>query len=443
MDRRAFLLLALAGAADPAPFPPLQPGGQLGTTGDTLAPDNTDEALNRFNQWRSDFMIRAIADGLPADVLSREFAGLTPDPHILALQTHQPEFSKPISAYVQGVVSEARVTQGQDRLAALTWLPSLEARFGVPAEILVSIWAVETNFGAIQGDFDVLRSLATLAAAGLRQDWAEGQIIAVIRIIASGEATRAQLHGSWAGALGQTQFEPSQYLALAVDGDGDGRRDIWGSAPDALASAANLLAMAGWRRGERWQREMILPAGFDYGLTEGPVQPLAAWTALGARTADGLAWNSVDAAEPAMLVTPAGAQGPAFLLLPNHFVLRQYNNALAYALAVGLLADRMTGRPGLVTPWPQETPLSIDDRMAAQSALTQLGFDAGAADGLIGAKTRAALRAWQQRNGLTADGYLSPAVVWRLRQAVTPPSVAPNLSPQQPAAGGPTSQTGN
>lgn len=407
MDRRAFLILTLAGAADPQPLsPPRAPADQPDTIATSPAVQDA-----RFDAWRSDFMIRAIADGLPANVLARELGDLTPDPRIVALQTRQPEFSKPVGDYVRGIVSDRRIAEGRNKLETLSWLPRVEARYGVAAEILISVWAVESGFGANQGDFDVLRSLATLAAAGLRQDWAETQIIAVIQIIASGEASRAQLRGSWSGALGQTQFEPTQYLSTAVNLDGDGRPDIWNAPADALASAANLLAKAGWRRGERWQREMVLPAGFDYSLSEGPAQPLAAWTALGLRTADGLTWNEADRLADAVLLTPAGAQGPAFLALPNHFVLRQYNNALAYALAVGLLADQIAGRPGQIAPWPPETPVSLEDRMAVQAALLRLGFDPGGQDGMIGAKTRAALRAWQKQRGLPADGYLSPDVV--------------------------------
>ena len=424
MDRRVFLLLTLAGAADPALLQPpaLAPtsGGQ--TYGPLDAPTvATDQAL--FEAWRAEFMVRAIAQGLPAEVVTREFDALTPDPRVLALQNHQPEFSKPVGDYVRGVVSDARVAQGRQKLAGLAWLPDVEARFGVAAEVLVAVWAVETNFGALQGDFDVLRSLATLAALGGRQEWAEGQLIAVLQIIASGEANRQQMHGSWSGALGQTQFEPSQYLSTAVDGDGDGRRDLWNSSADALASAANLLAKAGWRRGERWQREVLIPAGFDYSLTEGAPQPLAFWTGLGVRSADGELWSADDRLAGGVLLCPSGATGPAFLALPNHFVLRQYNNSLAYALAVVLLADRIVGRPPLTTPWPAETPLSLTDRSAAQAALLRLGFDPGGVDGLVGAKTRSALRAWQKQQGLPSDGYLSPTIVQRLTtQAAAAPA---------------------
>ncbi|HEY2662202.1 MAG TPA: lytic murein transglycosylase [Caulobacteraceae bacterium] len=426
MDRRVFLLLTLAGAADPAPLPPpLGPPSDPSLAPDTqvLAPRPTGDA--QFDEWRSAFMVRALAEGLPADVLARELNGLTPDPHVLALETHQPEFSKPVGDYVRGVVSDERVAIGRRKLAQLAWLPDVEARYGVTAEILLAIWAVETAFGTIQGENDALRCLATLAASGHRQDWAETQIIALFHIMAEGDATRAQLKGSWTGALGQPQFEPTQYLSTAVDADGDGRRDIWNSAEDALASAANLLAKAGWRRGQLWAREVALPPGFDYGLSEGPAQPLAAWTRLGLRSADGLAWSAADAAADAVLLTPVGVKGPAFLALPNHFVLRQYNNALAYALAVGLLADRIAGRTPVLAIWPPETPLSLADRSDAQTALARLGFDAGAIDGMIGAKTRVALRAWQKARGIPADGYLSVDVVQRLRSeagaSVTPP----------------------
>lgn len=260
--------------------------------------------------------------------------------------------------------------------------------------------------GATLGDFDVLRSLATLAAAGRRRDWAEGQILALLRIIATGEASRAQLKGSWAGAMGQTQLEPQAYLDDAVDTRGGGRPDVWGSSEDALASAANLLAKSGWRRGEAWQREARLPASFDYGLSEGPPKPVDAWWALGVRPMLGETFG--ERAPDAVLLLPAGAAGPAFLAYPNHFNIRKYNNSIAYALGVGLLADRIAGRAGVVAPWPHELPLSIADRVGAQAALIKLGYDAGPADGQIGLKTRVALRAWQRSHGLPADGYLSP-----------------------------------
>jgi lytic murein transglycosylase len=285
----------------------------------------------------------------------------------------------------------------------------------VPREILLAVWAMESAFGKIQGNFDVVRSMASLAADGRRRNWAEGELIAALKIIASGEATRAQLKGSWAGAMGQTQFLPSNYLTTAVDWDGDGRRDIWGSDSDSLASAANLLAKGGWSRGVGWAKEVILPAGFDYSLAEGPREIPASWEAKGVRRADGLPWTPADAASPAGLILPAGWAGPAFLVLPNHFAIRSYNNSTSYALGIGLLADRFAGAGPLVTPWPVETPLSLADRMAAQIALGRLGFDPGPADGVVGAGTRKALRAWQQNRRLPPDGYLSMDMVTRLK----------------------------
>ncbi len=411
------MLLTLAGAADPGAPPNAPPT----FTTQILAPPPTVESGDPgFDAWAKSFIEREIRAGLPANVLNREFAGLTSDPRVLSLDGRQPEFAKPFGDYIKGVVTDARVAMGQRKRRELAWFPDIEARYGVPAEVLIGVWAVESGFGVLQGDFDVLRSLATLAADGRRRQWAEDELAAVIRIIAGGQASRTQLRGSWAGAMGQTQFEPTEYLSTAVDADGDGRRDIWGSSEDALASAANLLAKAGWRAGEPWDREVLLPAGFDYGLTESVKQPQAAWAALGVRPADAGGWPGAETTAEAQLIVPTGVAGPAFLVFPNHFVIRKYNNATTYALAVGLLADRIGGRGPLVTPWPKETPLSLTDRTDAQSALSKLGFDAGMADGVIGVKTRQALKAWQKARNLPADGYLSPQVVQRLRTEAGP-----------------------
>ena len=417
-------MLTLAGAADPG----APPGAPPVFSPTLLAPQPTVASGDeRFDAWAKDFLDREIRAGAPAEVLTREFKGLTPDPQVLALDSRQPEFARPVGAYVRSVVTDREVALAQRKRQELAALDGIERRYGVPGEILVGIWAMESNFGALQGNFDVLRSLATLAADGRRREWAEAQIGAVIRIIATGQASRAQLRGSWAGAMGQTQFEPEEYLRTAVDVNGGARPDIWGSSADALASAAHLLAKAGWRAGERWDREMSLPAGFDYSLAEGPTQSPAAWAAIGARPADNGGWTEADAAATAQLVLPAGALGPAFLIFPNHFVIRKYNNSLAYALAVGLLADRIDGQGPLAKAWPQEIALSLADRVDAQTALAKLGFDPGSADGAIGVNTRAALRAWQKARGLPADGYLSPEMVFRLRgeaAGASPPSLA-------------------
>ncbi|HET6970976.1 MAG TPA: lytic murein transglycosylase, partial [Phenylobacterium sp.] len=249
------------GPAQPVPAAPAPPGS---ITPPTASGDQV------FDAWASDFEGRALAAGIRPEVLQREFAGLAPDPRVAALDSRQPEFSKPISDYLRGVVTPGRTAIGDRKVAEVPQLPQIEQRFGVPREILLGVWAMESGFGAIQGDYDTIRSLATLAAQGRRRGWAEGELIAALRIIQSGEQPRAKLRGSWAGAMGQTQFIPSTFLSTAVDEDGDGKRDIWGSSADALASAANLLAKAGWLRGQSWAREVIVPPGFDYSLTEGP-----------------------------------------------------------------------------------------------------------------------------------------------------------------------------
>lgn len=422
-------LALLAGCASSAPPPPpspapapapieraplrggpettvVPPGGQL----QRPAPSG-DMA---FDAWRSDFLARAPDD--VRSILVRELAGVTPDARVLTSDLGQPEFSRPVGDYIQRTVGADRIALGQRARERVPELSQVEARYGVPPEVVIAIWGMETSFGAIKGDQDVVRSLATLAAQGRRRAWAETQLISVARMIARGDATRAQLRGSWAGAMGHTQFIPETFLRLAVDGNGDGRRDIWNSEADALHSAANLLQDAGWRRGGSWAVEVVLPAsGFDYSVTESVALRPSDWAARGVRRADGRPWNAVDAGSEARLLLPAGANGPAFLAFPNHMAIRAYNNSVSYALAVGLIADGLRGEGGVRRPWPAEQPMSIADRRAVQAALTQLGFNVGQIDGVIGAGTRAAVRAWQQSRGRPADGYVNAATVAALR----------------------------
>ncbi len=406
MDRRLFLLSASGLAVSP---------GSAGAPQADAPEHGSVDSL--FGAWLQGFIDRAAGAGWSHDQLAAAFAGLTPDPRVIAADQRQPELSKPIGDYIQAAVSPSRVEGGRSRRSAdAAWLDPVAAQYGVPAEILIAIWGVESSYGRVQGDQDVVRSLATLAAEGRRKDWAESELYAALRILFTGQAGREQLKGSWAGAMGQTQFTPSDYLTWAVDGDGDGRRDIWNSAPDALASSANFLARkAAWRRGEGWAREVALPAGFDYSLAEGPRQPIPAWQAMGVRSADGAAFPAADAVESAGLILPAGWTGPGFLVFPNHFAIRAYNNSMSYALSVGLIADAVAGRAPLVRPWPQEQPIPLADRIAAQEALARLGFDPGLPDGVLGLKSRQAARAWQKSRGLPADGYLTYALIQRLK----------------------------
>jgi lytic murein transglycosylase len=413
----------------PAVTPAPAPAPEAPSVGPVTPPAVSGDMI--FDAWAAEFYGRALKAGIPRALLDREMAGLTPDPRVASRDSRQPEFSQPISVYIKGAVTEGPIAKGGRERAEVPQLPDIEQRFGVPREVLIAIWSRESAFGAIQGDFDVIRSMASLAAQGRRRDWAEGELIAALRIIASGEATRAQLKGSWAGAMGQTQFIPSAYLSTAVDGDGDGKRDIWGSAADSLASAASLLAKGGWVRGQSWAREVTVPADFDFSMSEGPKLTPEAWGAMGVTRADGLPWSDADKPAEAQLLAPAGAQGPVFLLFPNHFVIRKYNNSVAYALAVGLLADRIAGGGPLVKAWPAETPLSLTDRMTAQRALGALGFNPGTPDGVVGMGTRTALRAWQKARGLTADGYLSPAMVEKLKAEA---GAAPGASGEAPPA---------
>ena len=401
MKRRTFLATAAAALVTPA-------------LGARSAGDLEAAAQTAFTEWLSAFRITALASGLPAEVVERELSGLAPDPRVRGSDRNQPEFSRPFSHYVRRAASEDRAAIGRRRMAELEpGLSGAVSAFGVPMEILVAIWGMESGYGANLGDHDVIRSMATLAADGRRRGFAEDQLLAALRIIASGEWPRGRLVGSWAGAMGQTQFIPSSFLSLAVDADGDGRRDLWGSALDALASSANLLVQAGWGRGQDWAIEVTTPEAFDFSVAEALSAPLSVWRDLGLRRADGSGLDP-DEAE-ATLIVPTGAKGPAFLLLANHFVIRRYNNAVTYALATGLLADGIAGRAGLVRAWPEEAPLSRADRIGAQIALQSAGYDVGEPDGVVGQRTRAALRAWQKSRGLVADGYLSPEILGLLK----------------------------
>ena len=421
------LLIALVAAC--APMVPDPPGMQRPPSVETRTPEPRPEAApatspdpepapadpapyddGSFQAWKQGFLARH--GGANRAAFERELEGVTPNPDVIRLDRNQPEFSRPAGAYIANAVSAGRISEGRQRTLEVPW--EATATYGVPAEILVSIWAMESGFGSNQGDFDVIRSLATLAYDGRRRDWAEGQLRDALRVVVEGRRARSGLKGSWAGAMGQTQFMPDNYLRLGVDGNGDGVVDIWGSNADALMSAAHLLSDAGWKRGQGWAREVVLPPGFDYSLAEGAKHPWSFWAARGVALTPGDHLNEAERAEDAAILLPQGARGPAFLALPNHYVIRRYNNSAAYALAVGLMADGVMGKPGLTRAWPDDAPLSRDQRLGAQRALQALGYDPGGIDGIIGSGTRAALRNWQIANGETPDGYLSAGLADRL-----------------------------
>jgi membrane-bound lytic murein transglycosylase B len=327
----------------------------------------------------------------------------------------QPEFTRTVWDYLDLIVSPDRVLRGQRKLAETqAALGAAQAAYGVPPATIVAIWGMESDYGANFGDIPTIDALATLGFEGRREAWAKQQLMAALKILQSGDIPRAQMIGSWAGAMGQTQFIPTAFLSYAVDADGDGRRDIWGSMPDVTASTANFLAHSGWQVGQAWGAEVRLPEGFDAGRADDAVrQASAQWAAEGVQTLDGTPLP--DIADGAIF-QPAGARGPAFLVGPNFRTLLRYNNSTSYALAVSLLAQRIAGGPGVQGAWPRdELALTREQVKALQAALTARGFDAGAPDGQMGPATRQALRAWQRSLGLAADGFPTLDLLARLQ----------------------------
>lgn len=350
----------------------------------------------------------AEARGVPARVADG-LRALSPDSEVAAAPQAQAEFVTPIWSYLDANLTEARIAEGRRKLAEWSaTFDAIEARYGVDRFVLAAFWGVESTYGSVLEDpgivRPVLRALATLACTETaRAPYWRAELIAALEIQAQDKAPPGPLTGSWAGAMGHTQFMPTVYQAYAVDFDGDGRRDIWTSVPDALASTANYLVAMGWRSGARWGSEARLPEGFDLALADETTErSLADWRDRGVIPVQPLA----EAGGPATLVLPAGARGPAFLLQPNFRVILRYNTALAYALSVAHLSDRLRGEPGFIRDWPRDAVMpSTGDVRALQLRLAERGFPAGGADGKIGPRTRAAIRAYQAANGLPPDGY--------------------------------------
>lgn len=378
-------------------------------------PVSAPSPLLSFEEWRSLLRSDAIAAGIDADLFDRAFAGITLDPKVVTADNSQPEFTRPVWEYIDGAVSVTRVAQG--RLLKAQHRPTLKAirsTYAVDHEVLIAIWGLESNFGSNIGSNNVIRSLATLAYDGRRQAFWRSQLLAALQILQAGDSTVQGLIGSWAGAMGQTQFMPTTFNQHAVDFDGDGRRDLWNSAPDALASAAHYLQASGWENGQPWGFEVNLPQGFDYALAAPEIRrSLAQWRILGINPV-----TAVDANEQsqATLFLPAGHRGPAFLLLNNFRSILKYNNSTAYALAIGLLSDALDGNPGVQAAWPRnDRQLGRSERIELQELLSSKGYEPGPADGIIGANTRKAVRAFQQSLGLPADGYPSHELLQQLR----------------------------
>jgi membrane-bound lytic murein transglycosylase B len=365
-----------------------------------------------FSDWRDGFRERLTASGAEAETVSNMLDDLEPNPRVIELDGSQPEFVRPIWSYLDIAASDLRISNGQAAYAPRReTIDAIEAQYGVRAEILIAVWGLESSYGAIPGNNDTIRSLATLAWEGRRRDWAESQLIAAAQMIDRGYATREQLTGSWAGAMGQTQFIPTTYLERAVDWDGDGLRNIWANEYDALASAANLLGRAGWEMDAPVVIEVTLPEDFDLADWD-PTQSrlVSAWALLGVRPHGDDGWAADDLMRAGRLELPAGRAGPGFVTFPNFRVIKRYNNSTSYALGVAHLADRIAGGDPFVGPWPEgNVPLTRSQTRQLQEGMNALGFNSGRPDGLAGPNTRRALRAFQRANGLDADGYVGSA----------------------------------
>ena len=369
-----------------------------------------------FDAWVAAFRPRALAKGIPAATFDSAYRGAGFLPGVIARDRNQTEFTRSLEDYLAIAASDERVTLGRQKLREYgPVLARIESRFGVEPRIVAAIWGLESFFGTRRGDVPVISALSTLAYEGRRGAFFEGQLIAALRILQNGDVTPERMTGSWAGAMGHTQFIPTSYLAYAVDLNGDGRRDIWSDDPtDALASTASYLARSGWTRGQPWGVEVVLPPGFDLALTgRGSSRATGAWTALGVRDVSG---RAVPDHGPASILAPGGRTGPAFMIFRNFTVLTRYNNAENYVIGVGYLSDRLGGAPPLTAVFgPDANGMTLADRQALQRRLTAAGYDTQGSDGVIGPNTRAAISAYQQKVGLAVTGEPSAALLARLR----------------------------
>ena len=381
-------------------------------------PATTDEASlqQAFAAWVADFSATARAAGVGEETLRAALGEVRYLPQVIELDRAQPEFTRTVWDYLDRTVTPQRIAMGRDKLSQVRGeADAAAARYGVPATMVVAIWGMESNYGANTGEVSTIDALATLGFEGRRADWARGQLLAALKIMQSGDVDRAHMIGSWAGAMGQTQFLPSSFLAHAVDADDDGRRDLCGSMADVMASTANFLARSGWQADQPWGVEVRLPAGFDAGRADVSIRQSASqWAAEGVQAMDGAALP--DLADAAVL-QPAGVRGPAFLVGANFRAILNYNNSTSYGLAVGLLAQGLAGGPGVQAPWPRDLQaLTRSQMLALQAALNSRGFDSGTPDGLIGPTTRDALRRFQRSVGLVADGYPTLDLLQRLQR---------------------------
>lgn len=385
-----------------------------------LLPTTASAADAAFQSCLSGLRGAALSSGVSGDAYDQYTANLDPDMTVIEKLNYQPEFSTPIWDYLSGLVDQERVDLGKQKLAQYSKeLQRVQAQYGVDPATVVAVWGVESNFGDISGKYPLVQALGTLSCYGRRQAYFRGEFYSALRILQAGHISEEKLKGSWAGAFGHTQFMPSTFERLAVDFDGDGRRDIVDSAPDALASTANFLKKGGWQTGLPWGFEVKLPDGFnDDGEGRRNKRALSTWQARGLTRIDGssLVQGNLTVSSPAGLLTPAGANGPAFLVFKNFDAIYGYNAAESYALAIAHLSDRLRGAAPFVASWPtDDAGTSRAERREIQQYLLARGYDIGAADGLIGDKSREAIKQEQIRLGLTANGRGGQKILQALR----------------------------
>ncbi len=356
--------------------------------------------------------------GISRDLFDRAFAGITePDSAVIKLANTQPEFTTATSDYLAKAVTSIRIDTGRTMLAANSELfNAIEKKYGVSKYVILGIWGMESNFGKDEGSMSVMRSLATLIYSGTKKEYARAQLISAFAILKRGNRTPDNFVGSWAAAMGHTQFIPSSYISYAVDWNGDGKKDIWGTKEDALASTANYLAKAGWKADRPWGWEVNLPQGFDRGLIgRKHWRPVSEWVKLGIVPASAKSFNAPQAS--AFVVIPQGIAGPVFLITQNFMAIMDYNQSHSYALAVGHLGDRIRGGAAVQAAWPNAAvDLSVPERKELQRLLNARGFGTGGADGRIGAATYEAVLAFQKKAGMPLDGVPSRKVLERIRK---------------------------
>jgi len=390
----------------------------------TPIPDEAPDQADAFATWVENFKSEARAQGIRARTLDAAFRGVRLNRRVVELNENQPEFNRAIWDYMDGAVSAERVARGKSLLHQYRkLLGRAERGYGVPASIITAIWGLESNYGKLMGGFNVIEALATLAFDGRRAAFGREQLMAALRILDEGDIAPERMTGSWAGAMGQTQFIPTVFLQYAKDGNGDGKRNLWDTKSDVFASTANYLKEKGWQVDAPCFDEVQLPDGFDYSLADISIEKrVREWADLSVHLADGRALGErrgQDKDAPAAILLPGGHKGPAFIAYPNFKAVLAYNNAISYALAICQLSERFRGGRDFRTPWPRgEQPiLSRAERVELQTLLAQRGYDVGEPDGVIGKRTREAVRGYQRKVGTPPDGFATIALLESLRQS--------------------------